>query len=167
MARNSRLLLILPVTLSAVLATTCSGATAPTPVSGVKLTAQFPQNGATVTMPAGNLIMPGTGILSFDLTVTSGRESPWAQLNVYLLANTGDPLGYCGQNTPDSPTWGPFNAGQTVHVKISGFHVYRIPCDVTGIRVMLHLRNNGNLMPPTQSETLAEATLPVSYRIQH
>ena len=30
---------------------------------------------------------------------------------------------------------------------------------------MLHMRNNGLNIPPTPSETIAEATLPVSYRI--
>ncbi|MEZ5416536.1 MAG: hypothetical protein R2708_04245 [Vicinamibacterales bacterium] len=86
---------------------------------------------------------------------------PWAKLNVYLL--TAD--GYCGQNTPDAPTWGPFPKGQPLSVVISGFQVYRLPCTVTGLRAMLHQRNNGLLTPPTASETIAEATQPVAWTI--
>ena len=62
--------------------------------------------------------------------MTSNRELPWAQLNVYVL--TAD--GYCGQNLPDAPTWGPFAKGQAQSVTISGFQVYRTPCEVTGVR---------------------------------
>jgi hypothetical protein len=44
--------------------------------------------------------------------------------------------------------------------------MYRLPCDVTGIRAMLHMRNNGLLTPPDPTETVAEATFPVSFRIE-
>jgi hypothetical protein len=40
-----------------------------------------------------------------------------------------------------------------------------MPRDVTGIRVMLHLGNNGSLIPPAPTETLAEGTFAVSYHI--
>jgi hypothetical protein len=49
---------------------------------------------------------------------------------------------------------------------VSGFRVYRLPCEVTGVRAMLHTRNNGLLVPPTASETLAETTLPLRVLIR-
>jgi len=48
---------------------------------------------------------------------------------------------------------------------VTGFQLV-LPCDVTGIRAILHTRNNGLLIPPTPAETIAEATIPVSFRIQ-
>jgi hypothetical protein len=87
------------------------------------------------------------------MTITSGRDLPWAQLYVYLL--TAD--SYCGQNLPDAPTWAPCK-GETASVAITGFQVFQLPCVVIGVRAMLHTRNNGRLGPPTSSETVAEAT---------
>ena len=91
----------------------------------------------------------------------SAHEVPWAQLNVYLLSGSD----YCGQNLPDSPTWGSLPAGWTDSYTVTGFQVYRVPCDVTGIRAMLHARNNGLLTPPLPSETIAETTASTSFRI--
>lgn len=71
-----------------------------------------------------------------------------------------------GQNTPDSPTWSFLASGWTTTYAAAGFRVYRLPCEVTGIHAMLHMRNDGLLIPPTSSETIAEATLPVSYQIR-
>jgi hypothetical protein len=165
--RSQRLMVAAAIAVTMGGVTGCGTGMPPSPMSGVHLTGQAPANGSAIVMPAGNLILPGTGVLSFDLELTSPRESPWAQLNVYLLTSQpSSSLGYCGQNLPDAPTWGPFPALNTVRVKISGFQVYQVPCDVTGIRAMLHLRNNGNLTPPTVAETLVEGTIPVSYRIQ-
>jgi hypothetical protein len=70
------------------------------------------------------------------------------------------------QNLPDVPTWGPFRKGETETVTISGFQVYRLPCQVTGVRAFLHTRNNGALTPPTTSETVAEGTMSVNYTVQ-
>jgi hypothetical protein len=104
----------------------------------------------------------GSGLFSIPITVTSDREVPWAQLSVYLYDGS-DGLGYCGQNIPDAPTWGPFSKGQTASVTITGFQVSRVPCQVTSIRAFLHTRNNGLLIPPTESETVANGSLAVSY----
>ena len=41
-----------------------------------------------------------------------------------------------------------------------------MPCQVTGIRAMLHTRNSGLLTPPTASETIAEATRTIAYSLQ-
>jgi hypothetical protein len=53
-----------------------------------------------------------------------------------------------------------------VSVTITGFQVFRLPCEVTGIRAMLHTRNSGLLTPPTSSETVAEGTLTVNFTIR-
>ena len=110
-------------------------------------------------------IVRESGTLSIPITATSDREVDWAALYVYLLSSDSG-RDYCGQNLPDTPTWGPFRKGQTVTVTISGFQVGRMPCQVTGIRAMLHTRNSGLLTPPTASETIAEATMTIAYSLQ-
>ncbi len=112
--------------------------------------------------PPGASIARGSGQVSIPVTFTVNRDVSYGQLNVYLL--TAD--GYCGQNLPDAPTWGPVPRGRAQNVTITGFQVYRVPCDVTGVRAMLHQRNNGLLVPPNASETIAEATRPVSWTIR-
>ena len=162
----SRVAVIISATLT--LGSCDRSTTSPTPVSSVVFGQLKPAAESTILTtgtPPGAFIPRGSDRLSIPITVTSGREVPWAQLNVYLL--TGDAgLGYCGQNLPDAPTWGPFGKGQTVTVTISGFQVYRLPCQVTGVRAFLHTRNSGLLTPPTASETVAEGTMPVNYIIQ-
>ena len=108
------------------------------------------------------MLTPGSGLISVSLSMHSAHEVPWAQLNVYLLSGSDD----CGQNLPDSPTWGFLPAGWTDSYTVSGFQVYRLPCDVTGVRAMLHTRNNGLLTPPLASETIAETTTSTSFRIE-
>jgi hypothetical protein len=144
----------------------------PPPPNSVTFTAVSPSSGSVVLLPqsypyilpGGVAIPPGSGHISAGLTLTSEHAVPWAQLNVYLLS--ADPDGYCGQNTPDSPTWQSLTPGWTTTLNVTGFRVYRLPCDVTGLRAMLHTRNSGLLAPPTASETIAEATFPVSFRIE-
>src|SRR5260370_10720275 len=80
--------------------------------------------------------------------MTSAHEVPWARLNVYLLTG-GTSSEYCGQNDPDSPTWRFLPAGWMTTFTVTGFRVFRLPCDVTGLRAMLHVRNNGLMIPPT------------------
>lgn len=104
-----------------------------------------------------------SGAFSVPVTVTSDREVPWAELWVYLYDDRPGGLGYCGQNLPDAPTWGPFKKGQTASVTITGFQISRVPCEVTSIRAWLHTRNSGLLLPPTESETVASGTLSVRY----
>jgi hypothetical protein len=163
-----RFLLLLTCVSATFLITACSrNDTEPTPVSSITIGQPTPAAGAVIqttgTLP-GAFITRGSGQLSIPMTVTSGREVPWAQLYVYLLTNNTS--GYCGQNLPDAPTWGPFAKGQTVSVSISGFQVFQLPCQVTGVRAMLHTRNTGLLTPPISSETVAEATMAVSYTIR-
>lgn len=99
------------------------------------------------------------------MDIRGSRDADWAQLNIYLLTGT-TPDNYCGQNLPDSPTWGPWVGRRLVRVTVTGFQIYRLPCDVTGIRAMVHLRQGGLLTPPTPSQTLAEGTVPVVYHLR-
>jgi hypothetical protein len=66
---------------------------------------------------------------------------------------------------PDSPTWGRLPAGWTTSYTVTGFRVFRLPCDVTGLRIMLHTRNDGASAPPNASETVAQATVPLAFRL--
>jgi len=77
-----------------------------------------------------------------------------------------DATNYCGQNLPDAPTWAPFLKAQTESVTITGFQVFRLPCDVTSLHAYLHTRNTGLLTPPISTDIVAEGTINVSYHIQ-
>jgi hypothetical protein len=134
--------------------------------STLVFTGEMPPSGSTIVVsqgsPPGAFITRGSGQLSIGIQLRSGRELDWARLDVYLL--TAD--GYCGQNLPDVPSWGPFVPFRTVDVTITGFQIYRLPCDVTGFRAMLHVRNNGLLTPPTPAETVVEGTRFVNYYLR-
>ncbi len=160
------------------LACACGGApfpTTPSPPanSSIVFTAVSPATGSTVVVPEeypyivpGGVVIPRhSGLVSVSVSITSAHAVPWAELSVYLLTG-GHSSEYCGQNTPDSPTWGSLPSGWTTTYTVTGFRVYRLPCDVTGIRAVLHTRNNGLLTPPTPSETIAETTLSVSHQIR-
>ena len=135
-------------------------ATAPASGNTVMVPEQYPY-----IIPGGVVLPPGSGLISVGLSMTSAHDVPWAQLRVYLL--TGDTQSeYCGLNDPDSPTWGFLPSGWRSTYTVTGFRVYRLPCDVTGFRAMLHTRNTGLLTPPTPSETVAEATLPVTLHLR-
>ena len=150
----------------------CGSPTAPSgpATSRVVFTEVSPASGSRIVVPdtypyiipGGVVLPPGSGLISVGLSLTSAHEVPWARLNVYLLTGGGS-SDYCGQNDPDAPTWSFLPAGWTTSVTVTGFRVYRLPCDVTGLRAMLHTRNNGLAAPPTPSETIAEATVPVSF----
>ncbi len=161
--------------LAAALAGGCgSSPTAPTTsaISNVVIAAISPAPGGGVVVPSnitynelgGVILLPESGLISVRLTISSGREVPYGQLNVYLLTDNASGA-YCGQNLPDSPTWRSLPAGWTTTVTVTGFQVYRLPCAVTGVRVMFHSRNSGTLTPPTAAETIAEATVPVGFQI--
>src|SRR4051812_15952259 len=111
----------------ALLCAACSDSNAPTPLpSTVTISTPSPAAGSTIgatgTLP-GAFITRGSGKISIPITVTSGREVPWAQLYVYLMT---DSTNYCGQNLPDAPTWAPFLKAQTATVTITGFQVFRL-----------------------------------------
>ncbi len=91
-----------------------------------------------------SVLPPQSGLISVSLSVQVAYDVPWAQLYVYLLSGSD----YCGQNLPDAPTWGFLTAGWTTTYTVTGFQVYSLPCDVTGVQVFFHTRNNGLLIPP-------------------
>ena len=149
------------------LSTACADSIGPTPMqSTLTLATPSPASGATIAVtgtPPGAFITRGSGRLSIPITVTSAREVPWAQLYVYLMSGSDT---YCGQNLPDAPTWAPFLKGQTATMTITGFQVFRLPCDVTGIRAFLHTRNTGLLTPPIATDTVADGSMSVVYHLQ-
>jgi len=162
--------------LIALLATGC-GQTSTAPdlpvVSSVVVNSLAPSSGATVVVPAaypyiipGGVVLPrGSSHVSVNVTLTSAHEvAQWTQLRVYLLTGGSDSE-FCGMSDPDSPTWGRLPAGWTTSYTVTGFRVYRLPCDVTGLRIMLHTRNDGRTAPPNQSETVAQAIVPLPFRL--
>jgi hypothetical protein len=102
----------------------------PPPASRVTFTTVSPSSGSVVLLPqsypyiipGGIVIPPGSGHVSAGMTLTSAHDVPWAQLSVYLLS-ANEPSGYCGQNTPDSPTWQFLKAGWTTTVTVTGSRV--------------------------------------------
>jgi hypothetical protein len=139
----------------------CQDATSPTLVSSMRIGTLAPSPGSTI-LAVGTFLPRESGLISVPVTFRSDRDTPWAQLYVYLLSGSS----YCGQNLPDAPTWGSLREGQQASVTVTGFQVFRRPCEITGVRAMLHVRNSGLLTPPTATETIAEATVPASYTIQ-
>jgi hypothetical protein len=86
----------------------CQSTMEPTVVSAITFGTPSPAQGSTIIAtgtPPGVFIPRGSGRLSIPLTVTSGRDVPWAQLWLYLYTG-GNTSGnnYCGQNLPDAPT---------------------------------------------------------------
>jgi hypothetical protein len=138
--------------------------------TGLAITAASPPSGGTVLVPAqypfnaigGVVLPPQSGLISVSLSIQVAHDVPWAQLYVYLLSGSD----YCGQNLPDAPTWGFLPSGWTTSYTVTGFQVYRLPCDVTGVQAFFHTRNNGLLIPPTAAETIAQATAPASFQIR-
>jgi hypothetical protein len=140
----------------------------PSPVKSLTIGAPTPGPGSeipTILRGIQYFVDRGSGAISIPITVTSDREVPWAQLSVYLYYGPST-FDYCGQNNPDAPTWGPYAKGQTVSVTISGFQFGRPSCTVTSIRAYLHTRNTGSLIPPTESETVAQGSRDVSLTFQ-
>ena len=143
----------------------CRSPSEPTAVRSLVISMPTPALGSVIPTTLNGsqyFVARGSGLFSIPITVSSDREVPWAQLNVYLFDGSSG-LGYCGQNIPDAPTWGPFSKGQTVSVTISGFQLGHVPCQVTSVRAWLHTRNNGLGIPPTESETVANGSLDVNY----
>lgn len=160
----------------AVLAAGCGSASTTPDVpatSSVVVHALAPSAGSTVVVPAaypyiipGGVVLPlRSNLVSVNVSLTSAHEvAQRAQLNVYLLTG-GTDSEYCGLNDPDSPSWSRLPAGWTTTYTVTGFRVSRLPCDVTGIRVMLHTRNDGRFAPPSPSETIAETIVPLRFRL--
>jgi len=156
----------------AFVSTACGGSsTAPSVSSSLHISPPTPATGATIHVAGGGavgtFIAPGSGQLSIPITVTSGRQLAWAQLYVYLMT-ADDPDSYCAQNLPDAPGWG-LAKGQTESVTITGFQVFRLPCDVTAIRAYLATRDTrrgGLETPPRPDETVALDVFATSYQLR-
>jgi hypothetical protein len=134
--------------------------------SSVTITGVTPSRGSIVASrgaPPGVFIDRLSGKLAVNVEVQSIREHSFAQLYVFLL--TSDGTNYCGQNLPDMPSWQPLNPGPLERLTITGFQVFRVPCDVVGVRALVHTRIGGALFPPTSDQIVAESTLPVTLRI--
>ena len=156
------------------LSSACADSTSPSPPaqSTVLIASPVPASGSTIHVTEGAapgfFIPRGSAQLSVPITVTSDRDVAWAQLMVYLMSSN-DPQSYCGQNLPDTPGWEPFRKGQTAAVTITGFQVFRLPCDVIEIQAYLTTRDTrrGGLgTPPTSSETVASHRMTVNYQLR-
>jgi|SRR5579864_2470353 len=155
----------------AALTSACGGAGAsPTSIvmpSSITLTSPTPAPGSTLTpagTPPGTFFTRGSGQFGVTVTITAGQDLPFAQLAVFLRT-TSNADGYCGQNLPDWPTWRPFARGQTVYT-VTGFQVFSLPCEVTGIRAVFNTRDDLHLggVPPANF-IVADTTLPVVYHL--
>ena len=148
------------------------GTTNPSGRSSLTISSVSPIRDTTITIPGqypynipGGVVVPrGNGLMSVNMNLSVAADVPWAQLNVYLLTG-GTTDQYCGQNLPDAPTWQFLTPGWKTTVSVSGFQIYRLPCDVTGLRAILHLRNNGLLTPPTGTEMIAETMFPTALHL--
>ena len=154
----------------AALTPACNGNdTSPTPIATtIALTSPTPAQGSTLTplgTPPGTFFTRGSGQFGVTVTITAAQDLPFAQLAVFLLT-PGNVSGYCGQNLPDWPTWRPFARGQTV-ITVTGFQVFSLPCEVTGIRAVFNTRDDLHLggVPPANF-IVADATLPVVYHLR-
>ena len=154
------------------LASACGSEDTPTAPSGIG-TVTFrqvtPPSGSTIVVSAGfapdALIVRESGQLSITMEITGTRDADFAQLDVHLLDADGHGNS-CAQNVTDIPTWGPWVGRGVVRVTVSGFQTYRLPCDVSGIRAIVHLRPGRLATIPLPTQTLADGTLPIVYRLR-
>jgi hypothetical protein len=130
----------------AALAPACGGDTPTAPSGTGPGTITFreiaPPSGSSIVVsrgaPPGAFIDRGSGQLSITMDITRTRAADFGQLDVHLLSD--DPPGSsCGSNLPDGPTWSPWTGRGITRITVSGFQIFRLPCDVIGIRAILHL----------------------------
>jgi hypothetical protein len=142
---------------------------APSTPASVVISGSTPASGSTLSptgTPPGTFFTRGSGQFGATISVTSGSSLPFAQLAVFLLT-ASNPDGYCGQNLPDWPTWRPLAAGQTSTFTVSGFQVFTLPCEVTGIRAILNTRDDLHVggIPPSNL-IVAETTFSAVYHLR-
>ena len=140
----------------------------PSRPTSVVITSTTPSPGSTLMpsgTPPGTFFTRGSGQFGVSVTVTSGQDLPFAQLAMFLV--TADESGYCGQNLPDWPTWRPFPRGESVSLTVTGFQVFRLPCEVTGVRAVFNTREDLHLggVPPA-NQIVADVTFPVVYHLR-
>jgi hypothetical protein len=166
---------ILSLVALALLAAACNDATGPTTEVPTTIVAGMnPMQSGVISLspteypyivPGGVLLLPGSNLVKVDITATLGRAEPLAKLDVYLLTADG---GYCGQNDPDSPEFRNLPAGWTERRTVTGFRVYRLPCQVTGLRAILHRRpaSTGLGAPPNADQIIVETRVPAQLLIR-
>jgi len=147
---------------------TATAPTQPSAPASITISASTPAPGSTLTpigTPPGAFFQRGSGAFGVTISVTGGAELPFAQLAVFLM--TADPTSPCGQNNPDWPNWKPFARGQTVTYTVTGFQVFRLPCEVTEIRAIFNTRDDLHLggIPPANL-IVADTTFPVVYHLR-
>jgi hypothetical protein len=159
----------------ALLAAACNDATGPTTEVPTTIVAGMnPMQSGVVSLsptaypynvPGGVQLLPGSNLVKVDITTTLGRAEPLAKLDVYLLTADG---GYCGQNAPDSPEFRNLPAGWTERRTVTGFEIHRLPCQVTGVRAILHRRPaaTGLAFPPNADQIIVETTAPAQLLIR-
>jgi hypothetical protein len=158
----------------ALLGAACNDTTGPSAATTSIVAGMNPQQSGVIGLspvaypyivPGGVLLLPGSGLVKVDVSLTLARPEPHARLNVYLLTRGGPD--YCGQNSPESPVWTDLDAGWSDRRTITGFRVATLPCEVTGIRAILHRRRSDSLLlPPTAAETIVETTVPAQLLIR-
>ena len=142
----------------------CGSPAAPSAIRSLVISTPTPAPGSIIPVTLIGIqwfIARGSGIFSVPITVSSNRDVSSARLEVFLYDASTD--GYCGQNTPDAPTWTTFSKGQTVSVTITGFQLGHAPCEATSIHAFLDTKDSHLGRPPNASETVAEGSLAVSY----
>lgn len=107
-------------------------------------------------VPGGVLLPKGSGLLSIDVWAALGRPAPRAELALYLMSED-DGGEYCGQNSPDAPVFLHREEGSAIRYTVTGFRIHTLPCDVRGVRAILHTRIDPQLLtPPTADQTIVE-----------
>jgi hypothetical protein len=160
---------------AALLAAACNDATGPTNEVPTRIVAGMnPTQSGVVSLspteypyivPGGVLLLPGSNLVKVDVTTTLGRAEPYAKLDVYLSTADGQ---YCGANDPDSPEFRDLPAGWTERRTVTGFRVFRLPCEVTGVRAILHRRpaSTGIHGPANPDQIIGETTVPAQLLIR-
>ena len=159
------------VLLSVFVATGCGTSTSPSGTSAtLQIASPSPVDGSTIHVtvgaPPGSYMPRESGQISIPITATSDRDVPSAHVYVYLMTSDTE---YCGQNLPDTPGWDSLKKGHQISVSVTGFQIYRLPCDVVAIRAYLTTRdrrNGGLLTPPTPDETVARSTMTAHYQLR-
>jgi hypothetical protein len=129
----------------------------PTPAPGAAIQAGTTQFG-------GAFIERGSGKLSIPVTIEAGTDERIARLFIYAKDASG---ATCAQNLPDTPDFSPLKHGTVQSTAVTGFQVYRLPCEVESFRAVLHRRESRNLNTElTAAEIIAEATLTARYSVR-
>jgi hypothetical protein len=145
------------------------GSTTPPPVvytDSLTITDVSPASGSTIN--AGKTtILPGTGLISVTMTVSSAKTLQAAHLNVYLLSSNQSRSTACGFNWPDLKSWQPFAPGQ-VTVTVTGFQLASLPCSVAAVLAIFTTDNQfpTTAPPPTATSTIAEATRVLTWAVK-